>query len=73
MPWLGAEYQFRARVHKHWGYSLRPRGDSGGLRRRSAPAPRGAAPGLAGVRSGIRAPAGSPAAAGGSPGCIHMK
>ena len=33
MPWLGAEYQFRARVHKHWGYSLRPRGDSGGLRR----------------------------------------
>lgn len=25
---LGPEYQCRGRVRKHWGYSLRPRGDS---------------------------------------------
>lgn len=45
MPCLGAEYQFRTRVHKHWGYSLRPRGDSRGLCRSPRPRPAARPPG----------------------------
>lgn len=50
VPCLSPEYQFRGRVPKHWGYSLRPRGDSG-LR---------AAGGLRRAAERDRLPAGSP-------------